>query len=191
MTSVAVLLRGINVGSHHRLPMKDLVPALIQRGLGHPRTYLQSGNVVFDVDRVPDAAGLRQLSAAVSQVISEEFGMDVPAVSVTDSRLTIAAQQAVRGVVDPDPKLLHVAFWDRPEGSEALRRLDAGRQELLTRAASGDFGRDRLQILQDCAILDYAGPSHESKLTLGVLEKALGVTATARNLRTVRTLAEF
>lgn len=190
MSAVVVLLRGVNVGSHHRLPMPELVDACEAAGLGRPTTYLQSGNLTFPVRYVPDAAGLRELARLVSHVIHQRFGFSVPAVAVPTNRLVTAAQQAVRGLAEPSPSLLHLVFWERPTTEEGLARLQQGRNELLAAAAAGRFGRDRLQIMQDCAVFDFAESSRDSKLTLPVLERALGVAATARNLRTVRRLAE-
>lgn len=42
------LLRGINVVGNRKLPMKDLVSLLQRAGFGSVRTYIQSGNVVFE-----------------------------------------------------------------------------------------------------------------------------------------------
>lgn len=41
------LLRGVNVGGKNILPMKELVTVLRGRGYTEPKTYIQSGNVVF------------------------------------------------------------------------------------------------------------------------------------------------
>ena len=44
------LLRGINVGGRHRLNMKDVVAVFEAAGCTGVRTFIQSGNVVFDID---------------------------------------------------------------------------------------------------------------------------------------------
>ena len=44
------LFRGINVGGNNLLPMKELVRQLESLKLKNVRTYIQSGNVVFDTD---------------------------------------------------------------------------------------------------------------------------------------------
>ncbi len=43
-----ILLRGINVGGHGRLPMKELCGIMEGLGAGNPQSYIQSGNVVID-----------------------------------------------------------------------------------------------------------------------------------------------
>ncbi|MFY2309643.1 DUF1697 domain-containing protein [Lysinibacillus fusiformis] len=42
------LLRGINVGGHNKIKMADLREALIPLGLQNIRTYIQSGNILFE-----------------------------------------------------------------------------------------------------------------------------------------------
>ncbi len=41
------LFRGINVGGHRKLPMKELVAELEDLGLSAVQTYIQSGNAIF------------------------------------------------------------------------------------------------------------------------------------------------
>ncbi len=47
METLITLIRGINVGGHHKLPMKELRDLLEESGLKNVRTYIQTGNVVF------------------------------------------------------------------------------------------------------------------------------------------------
>ena len=42
------LLRGINVGGNRKLPMAELKVLAAELGLNHPRTYVASGNLVFE-----------------------------------------------------------------------------------------------------------------------------------------------
>ena len=41
-------LRGVNVGGHNKLPMKELRGILEESGYEDVETYIQSGNVVFE-----------------------------------------------------------------------------------------------------------------------------------------------
>lgn len=47
MINYVALLRGINVGGHNKIKMADLREALIPLGLQNIRTYIQSGNILF------------------------------------------------------------------------------------------------------------------------------------------------
>ena len=47
MNTHIALLRGINVGGHNSLPMNELTSILEEIGFENIKTYIQSGNVVF------------------------------------------------------------------------------------------------------------------------------------------------
>ena len=42
------LLRGINVGGKNKILMKDLSAMFVKPGCKNVRTFIQSGNVIFD-----------------------------------------------------------------------------------------------------------------------------------------------
>lgn len=70
----AVLLRGINVGGHRKVPMAELRSLL--EGLGHEnvRTHLQSGNAVITTG---GGAPEGELTAAIEGAIEDRFGFRV------------------------------------------------------------------------------------------------------------------
>ena len=49
MTTYIALLRGINVGGHNKIPMKELKQLLADAGFADVRTYIQSGNILISV----------------------------------------------------------------------------------------------------------------------------------------------
>lgn len=64
------LLRGVNVGGKHILPMKDLSEIVAKCKCRDVRTYIQSGNVVFAASR--DVA--EKLPLALAKRIQERLG---------------------------------------------------------------------------------------------------------------------
>ena len=48
MKTYIALFRGINVGGKNTLPMKELVALLDDLGCRNAKTYIQSGNAVFE-----------------------------------------------------------------------------------------------------------------------------------------------
>ena len=72
MTYVA-LLRGINVGGKTRVEMPRLKAIIEKLGFTSVRTYINSGNVIFASETVPNA---ERIEAA----IEKEFGFKVPVV---------------------------------------------------------------------------------------------------------------
>ena len=54
MTKVYLaLLRGINVGGKNKVPMAELKACFEELGCENVRTYIASGNVMFESNRVP------------------------------------------------------------------------------------------------------------------------------------------
>lgn len=51
MDTFVALFRGVNVGGKNSLPMKELVSIFESLGASDVRTYVQSGNVVFQSAR--------------------------------------------------------------------------------------------------------------------------------------------
>jgi uncharacterized protein (DUF1697 family) len=103
-----VLLRGINIGGHHIVPMKKLRELLENVGFSGVQTYIQSGNCVFRSD-IPDPA---RVADAVSGVIEKEFGFRPTAFALTAQELDDALE------VNPFPtdnhKAVHLMFLGGP-----------------------------------------------------------------------------
>lgn len=170
------LLRGINVGGRNMLPMKDLSRIFASLGCENVRTYIQSGNVVFEAD----AALAKSLAAKVSKRISEEFSLSVPVVMRSAREWNKAAGShpfAKSGVAE---KLLHVIFLaDKPKPAD-IKQLDPNR-------SPGDEFKVMGREIYACFGRGVAG----TKLTNAYFDRVLKTVSTARNWRTVQTLAEM
>jgi uncharacterized protein (DUF1697 family) len=163
-TTWVVLLRGVNVGGHRRVPMAPLRAALEAAGARDVATYLQSGNAVLTVDG--DEASVTALARAAVQTLGVECDVVV--------RTGIELAEVVARNPWPDrsegaPHLLHVGFLPTP-GQVTAARV---RPEEEVR---GD-GRE--------VWVWYGGGAGRSKLSLDVGDRVL----TMRNWRTVTALA--
>lgn len=171
-----VLLRGINVGGHNKVPMAELRKALADRGFVDVSTYIASGNVLLE-------AGDRHEPEVVDEVadaVTERFGLSIPIVarSVTEWPAILAANPFPDA--EAEPKFLHVSLCDRAPDAEAIAAFDAAA-----------YLPDRLAVVGRELYLWYPNGSGRSKLTGAVLERRLGVTTTARNWSTMLKLAEL
>ncbi|HEY9117206.1 MAG TPA: DUF1697 domain-containing protein [Roseivirga sp.] len=68
MTTWIALLRGINVGGNHIVPMKELKALMENNGFQNVRTYIQSGNVVCDYPTPPNTE--------IGDLIESRFGFN-------------------------------------------------------------------------------------------------------------------
>jgi len=167
------LLRGINVGAHRRISMADLRSLFDELGCAEARTYLQSGNVVFESNR-----SASRLAPALERAIADRLAPDVSVLLRAKSELT--------KVTDANPfaaheqSKLHVTFL--------AKRPTRGRAAALDPTAGAP---DEFRLLGRELYLYYPGGYGRSKLSNAYFEKALGVAATTRNWKTVTALAEL
>ncbi|PEM53291.1 DUF1697 domain-containing protein [Bacillus wiedmannii] len=73
MTIYITLLRGINVGGHKVIKMADLKQMFESIELKQVKTYIQSGNIVFESEKDFDF-----LNKRIQSEIKNVFGFDVP-----------------------------------------------------------------------------------------------------------------
>lgn len=170
------LLRGINVGGRNLLPMADLVRMFEASGCAAVRTYIQSGNVLFTA--APALA--QRLPAQIARRVSDAFGFQ-PAIilrSVADLARAAAANPFAGD--RPDPARLHIGFLDRRPAPARVRALDPSA-----------FPGDRIEVRGSEVYLLYRKGPSQSRLTYAWLDRALGVTSTFRNWRTVQRLLDM
>jgi uncharacterized protein (DUF1697 family) len=82
LTTYIALLRGINVGAHHRIKMQDLKELLASMRLENVTTYIQSGNVIFHSSEEKDF-----LQNKMENEIRHVFGFSAPVILRTDQEL--------------------------------------------------------------------------------------------------------
>jgi uncharacterized protein (DUF1697 family) len=169
MNTYIALLRGINVGGNNKLPMRELVTLLEALGLQGVKTYIQSGNVVFQSERTDTA----QLSQEITAAIGQRYGF-APYVLLLDLKSFQAAAAANPfPEAEAAPKSLHLFFMDACPQSpnlEALERIKAP--------------NERFQLIDKVFYLHAPDGIGRSKLA-EQMGKGWGVNITARNWRTV------
>lgn len=106
MTHLA-LLRGINVGGKHRVPMSDLRSSFEAGGLTNVRTYINSGNVLFDA---PAGSEPPDLAEALTHRLTREFGFPIPVLVVTGQHLADVAAAIPVDWVNDDAQKCDVVF---------------------------------------------------------------------------------
>ncbi|MCE0510655.1 DUF1697 domain-containing protein [Microbacterium aurugineum] len=175
MSHSVLLLRAVNVSGRNRVPMGRLRDVLAaETDLADISTYIASGNIVCATPSDPEA-----VRAAVRSVIHREFGVDTPVIHRTHAQLV--SSESAQPFPEGDVTFVHAMFLEGRPASGALAALE----EHLRPA-------ERLALVDDDLWIDYGeGGVHSTKLTKAVLDRALGVAGTARNLRTIRALIEL
>jgi len=122
----------------------------------------------------------------IATAIEDAFGFHVPVLVRTQVTLVEALSTSRRffppgeeGAI-PHDKKVHVVFLSAAPAPCATGQLDSNR-----------FPHDDFVLADGALHVLYGNGAGQSKLTLNLIEKAFGVSATARNLATVYKLAEM
>ena len=176
MTVFISFLRGINVGGQKRIAMADLLQLCTSLGLDNVRTYLQSGNVLFE----SSYGDTGWLSAMISEHISAKFGFTVKVITRTSDELRriILANPFAKEGLDADK--YHVTFLS-----------DIPSEEFPGSTMKGKDGPDRYVIIGREVYLFCPDGYGRTKFSNTFFEKKVGVFATTRNWKTVTALAEM
>jgi uncharacterized protein (DUF1697 family) len=172
MPALVLLLRGVMPSGKNKVPMSRLREELAAAGFVRPRTYIQSGNVLIDTDRDPEA-----VASEVRGLIRDRLGPDLTVIARYGDQLDEAlAANPFREGYDRS-RVFFVLFASPPP---------AGRvKELLSR----DYGPEELAFGPGAAYLFIPGQYGKGTLSNAFLEKQLGIAATMRNFNTMTRLA--
>ena len=166
MTKFVALLRAVNVGGTGRLPMTELKAMCETAGFGAVRTFIASGNVVFESGNTE-----AQVKAKLEGALEAYAGKGVGVMVRTGAE--IAAVLAANPFPDAAPNRTMAIFLDAPPPADALKHATGRRNEQMA------LGVREIYVF-------YGDGMADSKLKIPAAK-----TGTARNMNTVAKLAEF
>ncbi len=172
MNTYIALLRGINVGGNHKLPMKALAALLEGMGLHNVKTYIQSGNVIFQSERSDVATLEKEITAAIQR--DHGFAPQTFVLAAPTLQAALAANPFPEG--EAEPKSLHLFFLDGIPQKLNTDALNAVKKE-----------NERFALIDKVFYLHAPDGIGRSKLA-EIAGKGWGVAITARNWRTSATL---
>ncbi|EKQ84793.1 DUF1697 domain-containing protein [Leptospira kirschneri] len=174
MKTYIALLRGINVSGQKKILMKDLSSIFESLGFMNVKTYIQSGNVLFQ----DKSKNVKELIALIEKKIREVFGFEVI--------VFIRSKEELKAIIQSNPfskkdsNRIYVSFLN-----ESKKNLD------LTEIETVKIKGEEL-VIQNKEIYFFSPKGYGvSKLSNNFLEKKLNVSATTRNWKTVITLSEL
>ncbi len=171
---LVVLLRGINVGGHKKVPMAELRELATGLGYEGVRTYIVSGNLLIQSTTEP-----QQVASDVSAALEKHFGFAVDVVVRTKQQW----QEYAQGGVFPEAEveranLVHLGLSQHKAPADAAETIRGY-------AKAGE----RVHVNGNIVWLDSPNGSGRSKITPKVLDRAFGGPVTCRNMKSVRKIA--
>ncbi|MEH6535072.1 MAG: DUF1697 domain-containing protein [Psychroserpens sp.] len=168
MNTYIVLLRGINVGGHKKVPMAELRELLAKTGFETVKTYIQSGNVILQSLEKKNAT----IESTVHVAIKSHFGFEVPVIARTRGELQL--------IFDTCP------FSEEKKENSYFTLLNTiPDANLVKGVAQITYEDEEFQIINDCLYF-YASKGYgQAKFNMNSFEKKLEVKATSRNYKTM------
>lgn len=169
-------LRGINVGGKNKVKMETLREVCAMIGFENVKTYINSGNIIFETKKTDD----KKLAEKLGEAIEKEFGLKIKVIVRTTKEIEeIVKNNPFEGQFEND-KDLHVFFLDEEMPTEKAELLLSNTNENEQYFVRG----------QQIFCLLKIGVS-DSLMGKDYIAKKLKVASTARNWRTVNKVLEF
>jgi uncharacterized protein (DUF1697 family) len=171
------MLRGVNLGSHNRIKMEELRALYESMKLEDPRSYVQSGNVIFRTKEKNSPPLAKKIQAG----IEKKFGCcpEVILRTAEELRSVIAANPfPEQAKSEPGKVLVTFLAGEPPRDAEAnLEKFKGLPEELHLK------GRE--------LYIYFPNGAGRSKLPWSTVEKFLKVTGTARNWNSVQAMLKI
>ncbi len=175
MSIHVALLRGINVGGRNLVAMSDLRDLLGDLGFTGVRTLLQSGNLVFQSDRLTGAT----LERLLEKETSKRLGVSADyVIRSAEEWETIVARNPCAKEAKSDPSHLVVMFLKSAPSATHVDALQASIK-----------GPEIIRCDRKQLYVVYPAGIGRSKLTGTLIEQKLGSRGTARNWNTILKIA--
>ncbi|MBL7968653.1 MAG: DUF1697 domain-containing protein [Prolixibacteraceae bacterium] len=171
------ILRGINVGTGRKVSIADLKKLCESFGLSNVLTYIQSGNLVFELMQLEP---ISELEIRLQKAFSEAFGFEIPVLIRTSEEWAAStAKNPFLKEENMDIERLHLT---------CLKELPS--PELLEKIKAFQYLPDRYEIIGRDVFIFCAAGYGTSKLVNSFFESKLKTSATTRNWKTVMQLNE-
>lgn len=168
MQTYIALLRGINVGGQKKVPMAELRDLLTKSGFECVKTYIQSGNVIFQSSE----ENIQKLEHEIRSAILKHFGFEVPVLVKTPTDF----QNILNNCPFPDEQKVNSCF---------VLLFSKPREEAVEAVKSISYSNETFVVADACLYLHCEAGYGKAKLNNNVFERKLKTTATARNYKTM------
>ena len=175
MTTCISILRGINVGGQKKIQMTNLKSLYEELGVKNVRTYIQSGNIIFESNEQ------KELVQHIEQKIFEKYNFHVPVIIRTIDEMEIVLNNnPFLNENNIDESKLHVTFLGKLSSREHIKKIE-----------TYNYYPDRFIISEKEVYLYCPNGYGRTKLNNTFFENKLKITATTRNWNTVKKLSEM
>ncbi|MDO5784953.1 MAG: DUF1697 domain-containing protein [Eubacteriales bacterium] len=169
------LLRGVTPTGKNRIPkMSYLAEVLQNAGLRDVKTYIQSGNIIFNTELAES-----EVKILIHDCIKQKIGADLSVILKTSEQLKRACKECPFGE-EYDITRVHLVFTNDTICTQKLSKL-----------LEMDFGDEVFAFGKECLYMYLPKNAEKKRLNNNFLERQLGITATMRKFNVVQHLSEL
>ena len=172
MAEFAAFLRGINVGGHKQVPMKELKNAFESLHFKNVQTLLASGNVLFETPSANEAV----LERMIEEKLKDTFGHEIRVLvrSRKELQQLIDSQPFKKTEVTPQTRLYITFLSEKPAAHIKIPYTSPDKNFKILRASEREV----------CSAATLS-PNTRTVEAMSILEKEYGRNVTTRNWNTV------
>ncbi len=167
MQTYIVLLKGINVGGHKKVPMAELRELLTKTGFINVQTYIQSGNVILQSPQ----DDLQDIEETIQSAILNHFGFEVS--------VLVKTRENLKRIFNGSP-----FSEEKKKASYFMMLHDIPDKELVKVASEKIYEGEEYKIVEDCIYFFCAKGYGQAKFNANFFERKLKTFATSRNYNT-------
>lgn len=168
MDTYIVLLKGINVGGHKKVPMADLRELLTKSGFLDVKTYIQSGNVILKSSEID----FSKIEDIIQNAIMTHFGFEVSVLAKT--------REGLKQIFDASP------FPEEKKVKSYFTMLHTTPNTDLVKITSEKiYEGEEYFIIKDCIYFYCEKGYGKAKFNMNFFERKLKTIGTARNYNTM------
>ena len=167
------LLRGINVGGNRKVPMSELKRVFEQCGFSEVKTYINSGNVIFESLKKPNVS-------AIQNTLLSTFGFEIPLLILDGDRICRIAEAIPEG-------------WqnDTIQKSDVAYLFPAADDATITMKLGCNADIETAVYVEGALLYSVERKNQHRSSLLRAVGTSLYQQMTIRNVNTARKLAEL
>ena len=175
MFQYIAFLKGINVGGKNIVKMSDLTNFLSSNNYYNVKTYIQSGNIIFETK----STERNQIKKDITRLILKEFNIETCTILLTSNELiSILEYNPFLNIENYNSKFLYFTFLNESINQNPI-------------TDDNKYSPDEFKIDNNCIYVYCPTGYGKTKLTNTFFEKKLKCNATTRNLNTLNSINQL
>ena len=192
-------LRGINVGKNKLILMEDLKKLFVSMGFKNIKTYLRSGNEIFENININDndncinynEDNINNISSKISENIENSFGFWTECILLSEKEIfsLINNNPFFDNTSQDNSEIIGSIGFKEPIESLYItifkNKIDKNLAEKLVKDSKNNVSDDKFSIYEKEIYLACKNGYHKTKFNNNYFELKLDNIATTRNFKTI------